>query len=97
MNIQEQEERDFVVATDTDWDRAEAHELGAADPEQAWVCTDRDVWHANPFYQGPPVPHPEDDYAHGYDPADGIPWPVEQQSDADYEAELREWEDDIPF
>mgnify|MGYP001553102981 FL=1 len=63
MNIQEQEERDFEVATDSDWDRAEARELGAADPDQAWVLTDRDVWHANPFYQGPPVPHPEDDYA----------------------------------
>ena len=42
MNIQEQEERDFVVATDADWDRAEAYDLGAANPEQAWVCTDPD-------------------------------------------------------
>ena len=49
----------FEYATDTDWDNAEAFELGEANPDQAWICTDRDVWHANPFYNGPAVPHPE--------------------------------------
>jgi len=63
MNIQEQEERDFVVATDADWDRAEASEIGAQNPAQAWILTDRCVWHANPYYVGEIVPHPEDDYA----------------------------------
>ena len=50
----------FTYSSDTEWDRAEAYELGAADPTRAWICTDRDVWHPNPFYRGPPVPHPED-------------------------------------
>lgn len=47
------------MSYDQDWDLAEALELGAANPDSAWVCTDRDVWHANPFYTGPKVPHPE--------------------------------------
>ena len=93
MNIQEQEERDFVVATDQDWDNAEARELGAARPEAAWICTDRDVWHANPYYQGPPVPHPEDDYAHG------IEWPEEIKSKefpGDTHPDQDTWGDDTP-
>lgn len=57
-----QEHCDFVYATDSDWDRAAASELGAANPDRAWVLTDRDVWHANPYYQGPPVRHPEEDH-----------------------------------
>ena len=63
MNIQEQEERDFHCSSPQERDNAEAAEQGAADPNVAWVLTDRDVWHANPSYVGPPVPHPEDDYA----------------------------------
>ncbi len=61
MNIQEQEERDFHHSTPAEWDRAEAYELGAMDSSVAWVLTDRDVWHANPYYEGPEVPHPEED------------------------------------
>ena len=66
FNVQEQEERDFHVSSDSEWDRAEACEAGAAEPDRAWILTDRDVWHANPYYTGPAVPHPEDDYD-GYD------------------------------
>ena len=58
--VQEREERDFVVATDTDLDRADARQSGQEHPERAWVLTDRDVWHRNPFYNGPAQPHPED-------------------------------------
>ena len=61
MNIQEQEERDFHASTPQEWDQAEARELGELRPESAWICTDRDVWHSNPFYTGPAVPHPEED------------------------------------
>lgn len=43
-------------STEAEWDRAEAREIGAAHPERAWVSTDRDVWHRNPFYSGPEVP-----------------------------------------
>lgn len=92
MNIQEQEERDFTVATDSDWDRAEAYGLGAEDTESAWILTDRDVWHANPFYQGPPVPHPEDDYAWRTDDEEevcdagsAIEWPETHLTDEEYE------------
>lgn len=59
MNIQHEEERGFEYPTDTDLDNAEAHELGAGSPESAWVLTDRDVWHSNPYYTGPAVQHPE--------------------------------------
>jgi len=72
MNIQEQEERDFVVATDADWDRAEASEIGAQNSTQAWILTDRDVWHPNPYYVGEIVPHPEYDTPEDYDSADEV-------------------------
>jgi hypothetical protein len=51
---------DFTYASDADWDRADALERGAARPDLAWIATDRGVWHRNPFYRGPEVPHPED-------------------------------------
>lgn len=47
-------------STETELDNDEAYELGRLRPDQAWVLTDRDVWHKNPFYKGRPVPHPED-------------------------------------
>ena len=58
---QELEEYEFHYSSDAELDRAEARELGEANPEWAWVCTSRDAWHKNPYYVGPPVPHPEDD------------------------------------
>lgn len=55
------DESDFgPLATDADWDRLEARELGADRPDQQWILTDRDVWHRNPFYTGPDQGHPED-------------------------------------
>lgn len=57
-----QEHNDFHYATDSEWDRQAAVELGAGRPDQAWILTDRDVWHKNPYYTGPAVRHPEDDY-----------------------------------
>lgn len=90
MNIQEQEERDFVVATDADWDRAEASEIGSQTPAQAWICTSRDVWHANPYYVGEIVPHPEDE----------IEWPVEvvsREHPGDTHPDQDFWGEDIPF
>jgi len=36
--------------------------FGAEKPTHAWILTDFDVWEPNPFYCGPPQPHPEDDY-----------------------------------
>lgn len=40
-------------------DRLYALALGIENRDRAWVLSDRDVWYANPFYSGPPVPHPE--------------------------------------
>ncbi len=47
------------LPTAEELDRREAFELGDENHAVAWVCTDRDAWHANPFYTGPAVPHPE--------------------------------------
>jgi len=55
----EYDDRDFYYSSDDDWDRANAFEMGADRPNQAWILTDRDVWHPNPFYKGPEMPHPE--------------------------------------
>lgn len=54
-----QEHCDFYYPTETELDNAEAWERGEANPDQAWISTNRDVWHANPFYEGEEVPHPE--------------------------------------
>lgn len=55
----------FEYDSQTAWDRADAMQRGSERPECAWVCTDRDVWHKNPFFVcpvGQPYPsHPEDD------------------------------------
>ena len=70
----------FEYTSDSEWDRAAACDLGADRPHLAWICTDRDVWHQNPYYTGPAVPHPEDDRdsdepTEPYVPADNSdPW-----------------------
>ena len=58
-HIRRQELEDGIPSTQSEWDRADALQRGEERPDQAWVLTDRDVWHANPFYKGPPQPHPE--------------------------------------
>ena len=59
MNTQWEEEHAFHCATNIDWDRADAYQRGSERPDLAWICTDRDVWHPNPFYKGPPKLPPE--------------------------------------
>ena len=78
------EDSNFRYSTETEWDNADAMQRGEENPEAAWVCTDRDVWHRNPYYKGPPVQHPEND---------GITHPpVRNRSfGPDY------FDDDIPF
>jgi len=56
-----EEHQDFHYTSDVEWDRAEAEEIGSYRTDLAWVITSRDVWHANPYYTGPTVPHPEED------------------------------------
>lgn len=53
-------------------DNDEALALARENAEAAWVLTDRDVWHKNPFYTGPEQPHPEDDDAHQFIADKGI-------------------------
>jgi len=43
-------------------DRQYAHAIGEQNPDWAWVLSDRDAWYPNPYYTGPPVPHPESDW-----------------------------------
>ena len=54
-----EEHNEFHYSSESEWDNAEAMQLGEENPERAWVLTDRDVWHANPYYKGPRMPHPE--------------------------------------
>lgn len=51
----------FIYATDAEFDREGAREVGYENQNHAWVLSDRDCWYANPFYTGPKVKHPEDD------------------------------------
>ena len=59
INIQEQEDRDFSYSTDAELDRDGATWDGYRSPEKAWLLSSRDVWYANPYYEGPWEPHPE--------------------------------------
>ena len=48
------------LATPADAVREWVSVVGANHPNRAWLCHDYDVWVANPYYNGPPVRHPED-------------------------------------
>lgn len=52
-------EIDMTFAAQADRQYAEAK--GSERRDQQWILSDRDVWYRNPFYKGPPQPHPEDD------------------------------------
>lgn len=51
---------EWGTATPADACREYAYNYGMDNPNRPWILTDFDVWMPNPFYQGPPVPHPED-------------------------------------
>jgi len=42
-------------------DRQYAETAGSERRQQAWILSDRDVWYPNPYYKGPPQPHPDDE------------------------------------
>lgn len=89
MYFEHPDDAGFTYTSEAEWDRAEAREQGAERPDLAWVCTSRDVWHRNPFYTGPAVPHPEDfDEPSDEDMLGLAPW---RPSTPDYGT------DDIPF
>jgi hypothetical protein len=61
-----------------------AENIGRQRPELAWILSDYDTWHANPFYTGPKMRHPEDDQYENESVRD-LPLlaTVESQEDAD--------------
>lgn len=74
--------------------RQYAYNHGALEPEKAWILTPFDVWMPNPHYNGPAVPHPEDD----------IDWAEVFGEDKEDEGGIDEdegtsddWGDDIPY
>ena len=65
---------DEPLATPDDAIREFAANVGRDRAEQAWLLTDYDTWVRNPFYCGPAVRHPEDDYFDYYeDEGDDVP------------------------
>ena len=50
------------LATPRDAMREYATNVGAEHPEREWILTGYDVWVANPFFNGVPGPHPEEDW-----------------------------------
>ena len=60
-----------------------ARNAGMDNPERAWLLDPRDVWVRNPFYNGPSVPHPEDD-------EDIRPALIQAQKE-DFERQFTEW------
>jgi hypothetical protein len=51
-------------STESEMDQDDARVKGSHRPGQAWILSDRDVWYRNPYYKGPPQPHPEDYHEH---------------------------------
>ena len=49
----------MTLATMSDAVKEYAFNVGAENPDRAWILSSYDTWEANPFYRGLPVPHPE--------------------------------------
>jgi len=52
----------YPLATEAEADREYARNFGMDHPAMPWILSDRDVWYPNPFYRGPAVRHPEDEW-----------------------------------
>ena len=55
------EQEQDQLATHSDAMREYTWNVGAENPNQAWILTNYDVWMKNPYYHGPAVQHPEDE------------------------------------
>jgi hypothetical protein len=53
-------ERDSQVSSTMECSQEDARLAGRTRSNQAWILSDFDVWHRNPYYVGPAQPHPED-------------------------------------
>lgn len=58
---EQRDEAETPLATHRDAQLEYTRNVGFEFQDRAWICTDYDIWERNPFYVGPPVPHPEDD------------------------------------
>lgn len=54
--------------------RQYAQVYGAEEPEKPWILSPFDTWERNPYYSGPPVPHPEDYDYDEYQPTEMEEW-----------------------
>jgi len=50
MNRQLQEHNEFNYSTDAEWDKEDARIRGEQNQDSPWICSDRDVWHVNPYW-----------------------------------------------
>jgi len=64
--------------------------VGADCPQRAWISTNYDTFVRNPYYSGPPVPHPEDACDDSPDDCHGIETDMVPERPADFD-------DDPPF
>jgi hypothetical protein len=88
------EERESRLASPSEAVAEFGRNAGMDNPNRAWLLHDWDVWVANPYYVGPPVPHPESDEAYDYDAEDAENLKAEM---ADKIARRSVADDDIPF
>tara|TARA_R110000782_G_C14819205_1_gene413818 strand:+ start:22140 stop:22436 length:297 start_codon:yes stop_codon:yes gene_type:complete len=98
MNIQAQEELDFVVSTEAEADQAYAYGLGAERTDVEWILSDRDAWYRNPSYTGVKGAHPEADEQEMQEAAAAEDEAAEATEGADYS--MTYWvsfDHDIPF
>jgi hypothetical protein len=83
--MNEMENRQYErCASEEEADREYANNVGHENANYAWILSPRDVWYKNPWYYGPPEPHPENGYDEACDLVEG-----NQSADALY--------DDIPW
>jgi hypothetical protein len=52
---------DDVLATPSDAVREYVRYVGSTRQDSPWILSQYDSWEPNPYYSGPPQPHPEDD------------------------------------
>lgn len=65
------------LATQVEADHEYARNVGQFETDRAWILAPTDAWYRNPYYSGPPMPHPEDEeygeYGYGEFPYPGHP------------------------
>jgi hypothetical protein len=82
------------MALATEWEaaREEARNVGAEQPDRAWILTQFDSWEPNPFYHGPAVPHPECE-----DEEDHLGALAAEAAAPEFYAEFDGYDNEIPF